>query len=173
VRSTREAGDLQRDIQTAVRAIDPAIPVVGFRSLEDRVALAYAAARVGALAGLTFGALTTILAALGLFGVLLFNITQRTREIGIRRALGASSGDVLRMMTASSLRLTLIGTAVGMLVVLLIPQRMSIILYGVSPRDPALLVITPVAFLVIAVLATIVPAWKAIRIEPIEALRVE
>jgi predicted permease len=173
VRSTREAGDLERDIQTAVRAIDPAIPVVGFRSLEDRVALAYSAARVGALAGLTFGALTTILAALGLFGVLLFNITQRTREIGIRRALGASSGDVLRMMTASSIRLTLIGTAIGMVAVLLMPQRMSVILYGVSPRDPVLLVITPVAFLVIAVIATIGPAWKAIRIEPIEALRVE
>lgn len=173
VRSTRDAGDLQRDMEATVRAIDPAIPVIGFRSLEDRVALAYSAAQVGAVAGLTFGALTTVLAALGLFGVLLFNITQRTREIGIRRALGASSGDVLRIMTASSIRLTLIGTAIGMVVVLLIPQRLSVILYGVSPRDPVLLVITPVVFLAIAVLATIGPAWKAMRIEPIEALRVE
>jgi ABC-type antimicrobial peptide transport system permease subunit len=137
------------------------------------VAVAYSAARTGAVAGLIFGTLTTILAALGLFGVLLYNITQRTREIGIRRALGASTGDVLKMITASSLRLTLIGTAIGMIAVLLIPRRMSTILYGVSPHDPSLLIVTPIAFLVIAILATIGPAWKAIRIEPIEALRVE
>ncbi len=173
VRSTRPVDELERDIQAAVRVIDPTIPVVGFRALEDRVAVAYSAARTGAVAGLIFGTLTTILAALGLFGVLLYNITQRTREIGIRRALGASTGDVLRMITASSLRLTLIGTAIGMIAVLLIPRRMSTILYGVSPHDPGLLIITPIAFLVIAVLATIGPAWKAIRIEPIEALRVE
>ena len=173
VRSTHSANDLQRDIQAALRTVDPTIPIVGFRSLEERVALAYTAAEIGAFAGLTFGTLTTILAALGLFGVLLYNITQRTREIGIRRALGASSSDVLKMITASSIRLTLIGTAIGMMAVLLIPQRMSSMLYGVSPRDPALLIITPIAFLVIAILATIGPAWKAIRIEPIEALRVE
>jgi len=173
VRSTREPDDLLKEIQAAVRTIDPAIPVVGFRSLEDRVALAYTAAETGAFAGMVFGALTTILAALGLFGVLLYNITQRTREIGIRRALGASSSDVLRIVTASSIRLTLIGTVIGMAAVLLIPGRMSSMLYGVSPHDPALLIITPVAFLVIAIAATIGPAWKAIRIEPIEALRVE
>ena len=137
------------------------------------MALAYTAAETGALGGMVFGALTSILAALGLFGVLLYNITQRTREIGIRRALGASSADVVKMITASSIRLTLIGTAIGMTAVLLIPQRMSSILYGVSPQDPALLIITPVAFLLIAILATVWPAWRAIRIEPIEALRVE
>jgi len=173
VRSTREPDDLQKDIRAAARTIDPATPVVGFRSLGDRVALAYTAAETGAFAGLIFGTLTTILAALGLFGVLLYNITQRTREIGIRRALGASSGDVLRIVTASSIRLTLIGTAIGMAAVLLIPRRISSFLYGVSPHDPALLFITPVAFLVIAIVATLGPAWKAIRIEPIEALRVE
>ncbi len=173
VRSTRDDDDLEKAIRKQVSAINPAIPVVGFRSLEDRVALAYTAAKTGAFAGLIFGTLTTILAALGLFGVLLYNITQRTREIGIRRALGASSTDVLKMVTASSIRLTLIGTTIGMIAVLLIPQRMSAILYGVSPHDPALLIITPVAFLLVAILATIGPVWKAIRIEPIEALRVE
>jgi ABC-type antimicrobial peptide transport system permease subunit len=173
MRSDRDVVDLQRDVERAIRSIDPAIPIVGFRSLEDRLELAYTAAQTGAVAGLIFGTLTTILAALGLFGLLLFNITQRTREIGIRRALGASSTDVLKMVTSSSIRLTLIGTAIGMTVVLLIPPRISEILYGVSPRDPALLVITPLAFLVIAVLATIGPAWKASRIEPFEALRVE
>jgi putative ABC transport system permease protein len=173
MRSDRDVVDLQRDVEGAIRSIDPAIPIVGFRSLEDRLELAYTAAQTGAVAGLIFGTLTTILAALGLFGLLLFNITQRTREIGIRRALGASSVDVLKMVTSSSIRLTLIGTAIGMTAVLLIPPRISEILYGVSPRDPALLVITPVAFLVISVLATIGPAWKASRIEPFEALRVE
>lgn len=173
LRSNRSADELEREIRDAVRTVDPASPVVGFRSLEERVALAYTAAEIGAFAGLIFGTLTTILAALGLFGVLLYNITQRTREIGVRRALGASSADVLKTITTSSLRLTLIGTAIGMAAVLLIPQGMSAILYGVSPHDPTLLIITPVAFLAIAILATIGPAWKAIRIEPIEALRVE
>jgi putative ABC transport system permease protein len=173
MRSGRDPVDLQRDVEAAVRAIHPAIPIVGFRSLEDRLELAYTAAETGAVAGLIFGTLTTILAALGLFGLLLFNITQRTREIGIRRALGASSTDVLKMITSSSLRLTLIGTAIGMTLVLVIPPKISEILYGVSPRDPALLVITPVAFLVISLLATLGPAWKASRIEPFEALRVE
>ena len=172
----RTNGDTVRALSLAagaVRSIDPNIPVIGLRTLGQRVELAYSAVENGAVAGMLFGILAAILAAAGLFGTLAYNVAQRTREIGIRRALGADGLDIVRLIAGTGMRLTLFGIAVGLAVILFIPRTMTVLLYGVSPRDPFLIAMAAGGFLLIAAVATLGPALKALRIEPVEALRTD
>jgi hypothetical protein len=166
------AGTLAR-IPPIIRSLDPQLPVIGLRTLGEQVELAYSAAENGALAGTMFGVLAALLAAGGLFGALMYNVSQRTREIGLRQALGADWSDILRLITGSGIRLTLMGMSIALVAILFIPGRMSVLIYGVSPHDPVLIAVASGLFLLIAAIASLGPALKALSIEPSEALRAD
>lgn len=160
-------------VRQTVRALDPHMPVIGLRTLDDRVALAYSAVRTGTIAGTVFGFLAAILAATGIFGILAYTVSRRTREIGLRIALGAQRTHILRLVAGSELRLAVPGIAIGWAMALALPADMSRFLYGVSPHDPVVLASAAVVFVGLAVVASIVPARKALHLDPARALRAE
>jgi ABC-type antimicrobial peptide transport system permease subunit len=114
-----------------------------------------------------------VLGALGIYGVLAYLVTQRTREIGVRLALGAQRRDVLAMVMGSGLRLSGLGVAIGVVGALALTRLMSGVLYGVTATDPLTFGAVGIVLLGVAALASGVPAWRAMRVDPVEALRGE
>lgn len=120
-----------------------------------------------------FGLLALALACVGLYGLLSFEVTRRTREIGIRMALGARSGDVLRMVVKQGIVLTFIGAAVGIGAAVAVTRYLNSFLYGVHAGDPATIISVAVLLLLVALLACYIPARRATRVDPMVALRYE
>ena len=120
-----------------------------------------------------FAVLALLLAALGAYGVLAYFGGQRTREIGVRMALGAEAGSVVRMVAVQGMRPAILGTAMGLAASLLLGRLLATLLYGVSVIDPLVFVAAPAALLATAVAACAIPARRATRIDPLEALRYE
>jgi ABC-type antimicrobial peptide transport system permease subunit len=129
--------------------------------------------RVGTLIAGAQGAIALLLAGLGIFGLIAFTVTRRTREIGIRMALGASVGEVIRLVTREGLRLVVIGLGLGLLLSLGLTRVLRSLLYGVSPTDLTVFLTVPLLVLAITLLACWLPARKATRVNPVEALRTE
>jgi ABC-type antimicrobial peptide transport system permease subunit len=113
-----------------------------------------------------------VLAAIGLYGVMSYAVSQRTRELAIRLALGARQQDVRTMVVRQGVLLAVGGVTIGLLLALGLSRLVTRLLYGVDPADPLTFVMIPFVLLVIAALATFVPAWRASRVDPVEALRV-
>ena len=120
-----------------------------------------------------FAGLALLLAAVGLYGVVAYSAGQRSHEFETRMALGAQGGDVLRLVMGQGLQLALIGTAAGMLVTLYATRWMTGLLFGVEPTDPPTLFAVAALLIAVALLACWIPAWRATRIAPVEALRIE
>jgi ABC-type antimicrobial peptide transport system permease subunit len=120
-----------------------------------------------------FAILALLLAAIGVYGVLAYLVTQRTREIGVRIALGARPGSVLQLVVGHSLRLSVLGVALGLVAATLLAPAIASQLYGVSPRDTITLAAVAVSLITIAVLASYIPARRATRVDPLTALRAE
>ena len=160
-------------VRRAVEAVAPNLPIVGLRTMREQIALAYSAAEGGAVGGSTLGALAAILAAAGIFGVVAYAASQRLHELGIRRALGAGTPHLLALTLRSALRPTVVGISIGLASAFALPKGMSAVLYGVSPRDPIALFGAAIGFGVVALLAAFVPAWRATRISPTQALQHE
>jgi ABC-type antimicrobial peptide transport system permease subunit len=120
-----------------------------------------------------FAALALALAAIGLYGVISYSVAQRTQEIGIRVALGATRKQVLSMIMGQGLRFAAMGLAVGQVLAMMLNRALKGLLVGVSTTDPATLVVTAVMLLIVAVLACYVPARRAARVDPMVALRFE
>jgi hypothetical protein len=160
-------------VQSLMREIDPSLPVVGLGTLRDHVSTAYSAVRGAAVATAGFGVLATLLAAAGIYGVIAYGVAQRRREIGIRMALGAGRGAVVRLSVTRILSLTLAGAAVGLAVVLVVPLGLDALLLGVSARDPLTLAGAVLLFVVTAVLAAAAPARRAAGLEPMHVLRLD
>ncbi|WP_164017490.1 ABC transporter permease [Pyxidicoccus trucidator] len=171
VKSTLPAGQLMPLLHQQLRATDANLRMLKVRPLETVVEDSYAQARVvGGLLG-AFAVLAMVLAAVGLYGILAFWVAQRTRELGIRSALGATPTRLLRMVVGQGLRLAAIGLAVGLVGAVLVARALSAMLYGVSTYDPLIFIGAPAVLLLTALAASWLPAASAMRVAPNEALK--
>jgi ABC-type antimicrobial peptide transport system permease subunit len=118
-----------------------------------------------------FGLLALVIASVGLYGVLAFDVAQRTHEIGVRAALGATAGKVMRLVVRNAMTVIVASVVLGVLVARIAAAWLEDLLYEVGPGDPAVLGLVVVLLLVVAVLASVVPAWRASRVDPVIALR--
>ena len=172
VRSSLPPDQTSRLIRTQVAALDPTLPV-DIATLHQRVSKLADQPRFQTLLVGFFAATGLVLALIGLYGVISFLVTQRTQEIGVRMALGASRGDVLRLMMGKSLRLIAWGTGVGLFAALALSRVLSSLLFGIGSHDPITFVIVTLLLVSVALMATLLPARFASRVDPIVALRCE
>ncbi len=173
IRTRGPARAVLGEIQHALQNAEPNLPFVSVQSLLERIEPQWRSWRLGATMLTAFGLLALIIAALGLYGVTAYGVTQRTQEIGVRIALGAQHGDVIRLSVAQAVRATAVGAAIGMGVALVLGRAMSSLLFGVKPADPAAVLGGIAVLLAVAALAAWVPARRAARIDPMVALRYE
>jgi predicted permease len=173
IRTTGEPAALARRLQELVRAIDPGQPVANIRTLRDLRGESLASPRLTTTLLGIFAVLALIITATGLAGVIAFTVSQRTREIGIRMALGAERGSVLRMILRQGLVMVGVGLAIGVGAALALSRLMDGLLYGVQPSDPLTFVIVALVLLGVAVAACTLPARRATTIDPLTALRSE
>jgi putative ABC transport system permease protein len=160
-------------VRQIIRELDASLPVAAVRPMTDIVATALATPRLtGFLLG-TFAAIASALAVIGLYGVLSYLVARRTHEIGIRMAMGADRGQVLGMIVRRGVALAGAGIAVGLVTALALSRLVRGLLYDVAPTDPVTYVLVPLALLVVAVVASLVPAIRAVRVSPLVALRSE
>jgi putative ABC transport system permease protein len=160
-------------VQRAVRDVDHDQPVTQVRTMENVISESLWWERVSGLTLGIFAAISLLLAAVGIYGVFSYTVTQRTHEIGIRTALGASRADILKMVVGEGLLLTLIGVGAGIAAALALTRLLASLLYGVRPRDPLTFVALSLLLTAVAVLASYFPARRATKVDPIEALRYE
>ena len=153
--------------------VDPSIPVTKVRTMSEVMSLSLAAQRFNTLLLGVFAGVALLLASVGLYGVLAFSVAQRTREIGIRMALGAQTRDVLRLVLRQGLTLSLLGVAAGVGVSLAGTRVLAGLLYGVAPTDPATFAAVAMVLVAVALVACLIPARRAMRVDPIVALRYE
>ncbi len=173
VRSAGDAAMLTTFVREAVRAIDPDEATSTFRTMEDVVSSSAAGDRFNALLLGAFGGIALLLTAAGIFGVLSYVVTQRTREIGLRMALGAQRTDVLRVIVGHGIRLAALGLSIGVVAAIVVTRWMSSVLFDVKPTDPLTFVAVALVLGTVAFLASYVPAWRALRVDPMVALRHE
>jgi len=160
-------------IRGEVQAINPNVPIDAIATLEDRLARNIAPRRfITWLLGL-FAAVALLLAAIGIYGVMSYSVTERTHEIGVRRALGAQDRDVLKLVVRRGLVLTLIGAAIGLAATLALSRVLSNLLFGVSAIDPVTFAGVAVLLVAVALLACWIPARRATKVDPMVALRYE
>ena len=173
VRMAADTPGMIESIRKAVRAIDPAVPLLRTRTMSEQVDTDIVQERLmAALAGF-FGALALLLASVGLYGVISFLVTRRTREIGIRLALGAPRASVLRLVAGDAAVLVGVGAAIGIGAAIGLSRLVRSLLYGISPQDPTTVAAGVAALLLVTALAILAPVRRALRIHPSEALRYE
>jgi predicted permease len=160
-------------VAAALRAMDPTLPPAVVKGVGEDQAVALLPARVAAALLGTFGALALLLAMVGIYGVTSYAVARRTREIGVRTALGARAGDVLRAVLGEAMRRVGLGAVVGLLLGVGVSRLLKTQLYGVGVVDPVTFVVTPLVLAAVALVAALVPARRAVRVDPMVALRAE
>ena len=173
IRSGGDTRALAAQIPHEVAAIDGDLPVMKVRSLDDVSAMAISSTKFTLTLVGMFGAIALVLAAVGVFGVISYSVTQRTNEIGIRMALGALERDVLEMIVGQGAKLALAGVAIGIAAALVLTREMQSLLFNVSPFDPVTLAAVAGGLCLVALAACYVPARRAARVDPMTALRHE
>jgi putative ABC transport system permease protein len=173
VRSSLNASSVTAGIRQAVHAIDKNLPVTDIESLNDVLGQSISQERFHTFLLGSFSAIALVLAAVGIFGVISYSASQRTHEIGIRIALGAERRDVLRLILGQGTKLALFGLGIGVVAALLLTRLMSSLLYSVSPTDPVTFASVTIILLSVALTACYIPARRAMRVDPIVALRHE
>lgn len=154
-----------------VSGIDSNVPLYQVETLESALAESVAPRRFNLLVLSSFAAVAVLLAFIGIYGVIAYLVAQRTREIGIRVALGATRIDMARIVMRQGLAIVGIGLAAGILAALGLSQVMSTLLYGVKPNDPLTLLTVAASLAIVALLACLGPSWRATRVDPMVALR--
>jgi predicted permease len=173
VRTTVKPETVIGAVRNEFRNMDPNLPVTNAKTLREHMNLSLFPARaVAALLG-AFGLLALILAAIGIYGVMAYSVAQRTREVGIRMALGAQRGDVLRMMLRQGMTLAAIGMGIGLASALVLTRLLSNLLYGVSATDAVAFAGVTLLLGFVVLVACFIPASKAAKVDPMVALRYE
>jgi len=173
VRTAGEAATPGAAIRDMVRAIDPTLPIFNVQTMEARMSDSLFTDRLLATLSTAFAVLATLLAAVGLYGVMSYAVARRRKEIGVRMALGADAGTVQRMVLGEISVMAAIGIVIGLAAAIGLGQLVRTALFGMSPMDPVALAGAVVLLSVVIFFAGWVPARKASRVEPLRALRTE
>lgn len=172
-RTSGDPGLALGQIRRIVRELDPDLPIYDVRTVEDHMGIALMPARLGGSVLGLFGVLGLSLAAVGIYGVMAYSVSQRRREIGIRMALGARRGKVVGMVLGEGLRLVVIGSVLGLVAALGAARLVSGMLYGASAFDPVAFIGVPLVLVSVAALAVLVPARRAASVQPMRTLRAD
>ncbi|HEX8137725.1 MAG TPA: ABC transporter permease [Pyrinomonadaceae bacterium] len=173
VRTSQDPGGMAGAVRSQVLSLDPEQPVFDIKTMDERLSKSVSQSRFITLLLAAFSGLALILSAVGVYGVMAYTVTQRTHEIGIRMALGAQGRDVLRLVLGQGMKLTLIGVGVGLAAALLLTRVMASLLYGVTATDPLTFVAVAALLSAVALLACFIPARRALKVDPMVALRYE
>jgi predicted permease len=173
VRASVDPRSLAGAIRSEVQAIDRRVPLSGVKTMDEHKTYALWAPNMAASFSVAFAVVAILLSAVGLYSVMAYVVSQRTREVGIRMALGANRGDVMKMITRQGMRLAAIGVAIGLLLSLALAQVLSSLLIGVSGYDVMTFILVPVLLSVVALVACYLPARRATKVDPLVALRYE
>lgn len=171
LRSSGDPGSLTSSVRKLIASVDPELPITRVETLDGAVARFYAPELISALVVGLFSAAALFLSAVGLYGVLAYAVGRRTREIGIRVAVGARTTNILQLVILQGLKLATLGLIIGVVAALALARLMSSMLYGVSANDPVSLLVAILVLGVAALLACLLPALRATRTDPITALR--
>jgi predicted permease len=173
VRTTGDPRSLIGPIRNEVQAIDRRIPLFAFKTMTEHMTWALWAPNMAATLSLAFALVALLLSAVGLYSVMAYLVTQRTREVGIRMALGAKRADVLKMIASQGMKLAAIGIAVGFVMSMVLARVLSAVLIGVSEYDVTTFIVVPLLLATVALGACYIPARRATKVDPLVALRYE
>ena len=173
VRSAVEPESLKAAMRKAVTEVDPELPLFDALTMQERIDDSLTSRRSPMLLSLGFGAVALFLAAVGIYGVLAYLVARRTREIGIRMALGSDGNRIFRLVFTEGAVIVAAGVGLGVLGSWALGRYLESALFGVRPLDPVVMASTGLTLIVVALLATTLPAWRATRVDPIIALRQE
>jgi ABC-type antimicrobial peptide transport system permease subunit len=163
--------EVAASVRAALKGAHGGMEGIDVRPFLDLVAPEIRPFRLGATMFGIFGALALLLAGVGLYAVISFGVARRTRELGIRAALGARAADVVGLVFGEGVRVTMIGIAIGIVLALALGRAVEALLFGTSPRDPIVMAVVAITLLVVAAVASAIPAWRAARVDPLVALR--
>jgi putative ABC transport system permease protein len=164
---------LVNSVAASVHALDPELPLADVRTLDDVVDATLARPRTVSVLLTTFALMALILAGVGVYGVMAYSVSQRTQEIGVRMASGATANSVFRLVLGQALRLVVVGVVAGLIAAGLLTRLLESMLYETQPLDPWTFALTAMVLVAVATLACYVPARRGTRIAPVEALRAE
>jgi predicted permease len=173
VKTDREPLAMVSAVRAELRRIDPEVPASQVRDMSTVLSSSVADRRLIVVLMGAFGGLALLLAAVGLYGVVSYSVAQRTREMGVRIAIGASRSSVLGLVVGDGLRLVAVGAVLGLIASLALTRSMATLLYAISPRDASMFAVATVTLLMTGLVASYVPARRATRIDPVRALRAE
>jgi predicted permease len=173
IRGSVDPRSLVGAVRSEIQALDRRVPIFGVKTMEEHKTYALWAPNMAATFSLAFGIVAILLSAVGLYSVMAYVVSQRTREVGIRMALGANRSDVMKMITRQGMRLAAIGVGIGLLLALVLAQVLSSLLIGVSGYDVMTFVLVPALLVTVALFACYLPARRATKVDPLVALRYE
>jgi putative ABC transport system permease protein len=173
VRTKSDPGAVAGSLRAALTSLDKSLPLYDVKTMTEYLSDSLARRRFNLILLTAFGAVALVLAVIGIYGVISYGVTQRTTEIGIRMALGAEKGDVLTLVVRQAMIMALVGVAIGLLGSFALTRLMGALLFEVSVTDPLTFIVIALLLTFVALLACVVPAWRATKVDPLIALRYE
>ena len=170
-RTSSEPGAMSKQLQSAVARVDPTLPLFNIRSMDERLSGSLATGAFNTMLLTVLGAIGLLLAAVGIYGVVAYFVTQRVAEIGLRMALGATPRQVLRLVVGQGMRPVILGIVIGAVLAGIASRLLTSLVFGISTRDPVTFALVPAVLAGVALAASIIPARRATRVEPTKALQ--